>query len=92
MPENGHYESYDDFYDNGPGSENFKRETMNTLRDSTPFVLKTEVAKMDAELKYLRWFKQNADFGPADGDVHMIMDEQYEKETGNKVPANWRQE
>jgi hypothetical protein len=48
--------------------------------------------EVDAELDYLRWFKQNADFGPADGDVHAIMDEQYTKETGKPVPTDWAQE
>jgi hypothetical protein len=45
-----------------------------------------------AELAYLKWFKQNADFGPADTDVHMGMDETYEYETGNRVPKDWRTE
>ena len=44
------------------------------------------------ELNYLRWFKVNADFGPADGDVHMMMEKDYEKETGKKVPEDWRYE
>jgi hypothetical protein len=57
-----------------------------------PTCSKANVKMMEAELKYLRWFKQNADFGPADGDVHMLMDEQYTKETGNEVPPNWREE
>ena len=44
------------------------------------------------ELHYLSWFKQNADFGPADSDVHAILDEEYTEETGYAVPKNWRQE
>jgi hypothetical protein len=47
---------------------------------------------IDAELEYLKWFKRNADFGPADSDVHQIMDEQYYKETGKAIPADWAQE
>jgi hypothetical protein len=43
-----------------------------------------------AELCYLKWFKQNADFGLDDEDVHMGMDETYTYETGNEVPKNWR--
>ena len=42
-----------------------------------------------AEVQYLTWFKQNADFGPADDDVHMIMNEQYTKQTGQPVPPGW---
>lgn len=44
----------------------------------------------EAELHYLRWFKQNADFGPADSDVHMFMDQAYERDTGKRVPAGLR--
>lgn len=29
----GDYESYDDFYDNGPGSENFKRKIAQSAKD-----------------------------------------------------------
>jgi hypothetical protein len=47
---------------------------------------------IDDELEYLRWFKVNADFGPADSDVHQIMDEQYTKDTGKPVPKDWAQE
>ena len=45
-----------------------------------------------AEFHYLEWFKINADFGPADSDVHMIMDENYTQETGKPVPEKWRTE
>jgi hypothetical protein len=48
--------------------------------------------EIDDELEYLKWFKQNADFGPADSDVHAIMDEQYTLETGKPVPTDWAQE
>jgi len=44
------------------------------------------------DYEYLHWFRVEADFGPADGDVKAIMDEQYEAETGNPVPENWRRE
>lgn len=44
------------------------------------------------ELEYLRWFKINTDFGPADGDVQMMMDEEYERETGKPVPVGWKYE
>lgn len=41
------------------------------------------------ELEYLKWFKQNADFGPADSDVHEIMDENFMNETGKNLPEGW---
>lgn len=44
-----------------------------------------------AELDYLRWFKQHADFGPADSDVHMILNEQYTNDTGKDVPKGWQE-
>jgi hypothetical protein len=44
------------------------------------------------ERKYLDWFFQNADFGPADGDVRSIMEEQYERETGKPVPTDYHYE
>ena len=47
---------------------------------------------IDAELDYLRWFKRNTDFGPADSDVHTIMDMNYTEETGEPVPTAWSQE
>jgi hypothetical protein len=50
---------------------------------------------LDNEVDYLRWFKQNADFGQADSDVqaiHAIMDKNYTLETGKPVPEDWAQE
>ena len=44
------------------------------------------------ELEYLKWFRINADFGPADGDVRYEMHRQFEKETGKKVPHGWDDE
>ena len=42
----------------------------------------------DNELKYLRWFHANADFGPADYDVRQIMNEQYVRE-GGVIPKGY---
>ncbi len=42
----------------------------------------------DNELKYLRWFYANADFGPADDDVRQIMNEQYVRE-GGVIPKGY---
>lgn len=44
------------------------------------------------ELEFLTWFAQNADFGPADGDVQVALRNRFEEETGKKVPANWQYE
>ena len=42
----------------------------------------------DDELLYLRFFYNNADFGPAHSDVVAIINEKYEKQ-GNVVPAGY---
>jgi hypothetical protein len=42
------------------------------------------------EYDFLVWFAQYADFGPADGDVRDGMREEYERQTGRKVPRGWR--
>lgn len=44
------------------------------------------------ELEYLKWFRINADFGPADGDVQYLMNQRFEKETGKLLPKGWRNE
>jgi hypothetical protein len=44
------------------------------------------------ELEYLKWFRCNADFGPAEGDVIHWMHKEFEKELGKKVPKGWRDE
>lgn len=41
------------------------------------------------ELEYLKWFRQNADFGPADGDVQDHMAETFIEETGKDLPEGW---
>lgn len=41
------------------------------------------------ELEYLKWFRINVDFGPGDADVIFFMDEQFEKQTGKRVPKAW---
>ncbi len=42
----------------------------------------------DNELKYLRWFYENADFGPADDDVRQIMNAEYVRE-GGVIPKGY---
>jgi hypothetical protein len=41
------------------------------------------------ELEYLTWFRHNADFGPADGDVQDIMNRRFMEETGKNLPEGW---
>lgn len=41
------------------------------------------------ELEYLKWFRQNADFGPADGDVKDLMDKEFMEKTGLGLPEGW---
>lgn len=45
--------------------------------------------KRATELEYLTWFRRNADFGPADGDVKEAMDERFQEETGKNLPEGW---
>ena len=45
----------------------------------------------DNELKYLRWFYANADFGPADSDVRYYMNKQYIYE-GGVIPKGYAEE
>ena len=42
------------------------------------------------EHEYLAWFRMNANFYNAEELVIDSMNERYEKETGSKVPDNWR--
>ena len=44
------------------------------------------------ELEYLRWFYQEADFGPADSDVRDFIDEAFVKETGKTLPEGYGKE
>lgn len=41
------------------------------------------------ELEYLKWFRLNADFGPADGDVVDAMNREFMEETGKNLPDGW---
>ena len=41
------------------------------------------------ELEYLKWFYQEADFGPADSDVRDILDEAFVNETGKTLPKGY---
>lgn len=41
------------------------------------------------ELEYLKWFRINADFGPAQSDIIDAMNENFMDETGNNLPDGW---
>ena len=55
---------------------------------------KADLPTQDAiELKFLRWFYQNCDFGPAHEDVIMIMMENYHAaDPTNIIPPNYIEE
>lgn len=42
-----------------------------------------------SELEYLRWFRYNTDFGPADSDVIDAMNQRFMSETGKNLPEGW---
>lgn len=50
------------------------------------------MSKRATELEYLRWFYQNADFGPADGDVRIYLNEGFIAETGKSIPDGYGEE
>ncbi len=41
------------------------------------------------ELEYLKWFRREADFGPADSHVKDLMAERFMEETGKLLPEGW---
>jgi hypothetical protein len=41
------------------------------------------------ELEWLRWFYNNADFGPADDDVYEALKEAFMRQTGLKMPDGY---
>lgn len=41
------------------------------------------------ELECLKWFRRNADFGPADSDVKDMMNQDFMEETGKNLPEGW---
>jgi hypothetical protein len=47
--------------------------------------------KPDAtELEWLQFFYGSADFGPADDDVRQIIEQDFERTTGKRLPAKYR--
>ena len=45
--------------------------------------------KRATELEYLKWFRINADFGPADSDVKDMLNDEFIEETGKNIPVGW---
>jgi hypothetical protein len=41
------------------------------------------------ELEYLKWFRLEADFGPADSDVKADLNQRFMQETGKNLPEGW---
>jgi hypothetical protein len=41
------------------------------------------------EVEYLKWFRTNADFGPATGDVVDALSEDFIQTTGKDLPEGW---
>jgi hypothetical protein len=41
------------------------------------------------ELEYLKWFRINADFGPASSDVIEELDQNFMESTGKNLPEGW---
>jgi len=42
------------------------------------------------EEQWLHWFAVNVDFGPAHGDVMIMMQDEFNRQTGLEVPDGWR--
>jgi hypothetical protein len=45
--------------------------------------------KRATELEYLRWFRLNANFGPAESDVIDAMNQSFMKQTKKNLPEGW---
>ena len=44
-----------------------------------------------SEIEYLKWFYANADFGPADGDVRVYMNQSFVEATGKALPVGYEE-
>ena len=62
-----------------------EREYVQRLLDDWNKAMCT-MARMDAELTWLRFFYEEVNLGPAAGDIIDELMLRYEKETGKKVP------
>lgn len=69
------------------------RKVKKALRESNTILMKVlDTVSRATELEYLRWFYENADFGPADEDVRHTMDEEFMDETGKYLPISYDEE
>lgn len=50
------------------------------------------IEKFLREHEYLLWFRHNADFGPAEGDVIHDLNRRFKEESGQDLPEGWREE
>ena len=50
------------------------------------------MSEQATQLEYLQWFYAYADFGPADGDVRHMLNEQFIEETGKELPDGYKEE
>ena len=48
--------------------------------------------KRASELEWLKWFYLNADFGPADGDVRLMLKDDFINEVGKEMPIGYEEE
>lgn len=44
------------------------------------------------ELEFLKFFYHTADFGPADDDVRLMIEEEFKEETGKALPKGYERE
>lgn len=51
-----------------------------------------ELIALREENAYLTYFHQNADFGPAHGDIVCNIQERYKETSGKDVPVEWKYE
>ena len=52
--------------------------------------LERRVTELEADLDYLKYFHNTADFGPAHEEVVLLIQQAYEQDSGFRVPAHWR--
>jgi len=60
-------------------------QTVNTPQEEAT----KEERERATELEYLKWFRIEADFGPADSGVKEIMNRRFMDETGKNLPEGW---
>lgn len=77
-------------FDNYPNLKAINEGRVSGGPEEWPMI-KSELKRLEHELHYLAWFKQNADFGPADSDVHMILADNYMDQTERSLPLGWEE-